>query len=60
VEYLCGNASKAREKLGWKPRLGFAELIKMMVEADLDALQAAETAAVPFPAGNGQFSAARR
>jgi GDPmannose 4,6-dehydratase len=60
VEYLCGNASKAREKLGWKPRLGFAELIKMMVEADLDALQATETAAVPFPAGNGQFSAARR
>jgi GDPmannose 4,6-dehydratase len=60
VEYLCGNASKAREKLGWKSRLGFAELIKMMVEADLDALQATETAAVPFPAGNGQFSAARR
>ena len=60
VEYLCGNASKAREKLGWKPRLGFAELIKMMFEADLDALQATETAAVPFPAGNGQFSAARR
>jgi GDPmannose 4,6-dehydratase len=60
VEYLCGDASKAREKLGWKPRLGFAELIKMMVEADLDALQATETAAVPFPAGNGQFSAARR
>jgi GDPmannose 4,6-dehydratase len=60
VEYLCGDASKAREKLGWKPRLGFADLIKMMVEADLEALQATEPASVPFSAGNGQFSAARR
>ena len=60
VEYLCGDASKARQKLGWKPRLGFADLIKMMVETDLEALQATETAAVPFAAGNGQFSAARR
>lgn len=32
---LCGDASKAREKLGWTPQVGFAELVAMMVEADL-------------------------
>lgn len=35
VEHLCGDASKARKKLGWKPKTTFAELIKIMVEADL-------------------------
>jgi GDPmannose 4,6-dehydratase len=60
VESLCGDASKARQKLGWTPRVGFAELIKLMVEADLEALQAAETTALPLPGGNGHFSVARR
>lgn len=32
---LLGDASKAREQLGWKPRVGFRELIKRMVVADL-------------------------
>ncbi|HVT45413.1 MAG TPA: GDP-mannose 4,6-dehydratase [Thermoanaerobaculia bacterium] len=35
VELLLGDASKAREKLGWQPRVGFRELIRMMVDADL-------------------------
>ena len=35
VEMLLGDASKAREKLGWTPKLSFRELIKMMVESDL-------------------------
>src|SRR6266446_6940200 len=35
VDVLCGNATKAREKLGWEPEVAFDELIKMMVEADL-------------------------
>lgn len=35
VDLLCGDYSKARTKLGWKPRIRFAELVKMMVEADL-------------------------
>jgi GDPmannose 4,6-dehydratase len=34
VRHLCGDASKARAKLGWKPRVGFEELITMMVRAD--------------------------
>jgi GDPmannose 4,6-dehydratase len=35
VDMLLGDASKAREQLGWTPRVGFNELVKMMVEADL-------------------------
>ena len=35
VDLLIGDAGKAREVLGWKPRVGFAELVAMMVDADL-------------------------
>jgi len=35
VETLLGDASKARQKLGWQPRVGFAELVREMVAADL-------------------------
>jgi GDPmannose 4,6-dehydratase len=36
---LVGDASKARERLGWEPTVGFEELIRLMVDADLEALQ---------------------
>ena len=36
VDLLIGDPAKAREKLGWTPRVGFKELIRMMVDADLD------------------------
>ena len=36
VDLLVGDAGKAREKLDWKPRVIFAELIAMMVNADLE------------------------
>jgi GDPmannose 4,6-dehydratase len=36
VDALQGNATKARRQLGWKPRVGFKELVKMMVAHDLD------------------------
>ena len=36
VETLLGDSSKAREKLGWKPRTTFAELVKEMVRVDLE------------------------
>jgi GDPmannose 4,6-dehydratase len=39
VDFLCGDATKARERLGWQPQVNFEELIKMMVEADLQAVQ---------------------
>jgi GDPmannose 4,6-dehydratase len=35
VEYLVGDASKARRQLGWRPRVAFEELVAMMVENDL-------------------------
>jgi len=38
VDLLVGDASKAREILGWKPETNFHELVEMMVRADLTAL----------------------
>ena len=35
VEVLLGDASKAREKLGWVPQVQLEELVAEMVEADL-------------------------
>jgi GDPmannose 4,6-dehydratase len=40
VDVLCGDAAKAREKLRWEPEVSFEELIKMMVEADLEMVRA--------------------
>jgi GDPmannose 4,6-dehydratase len=34
VDHLCGDAAKAREKLGWRPKVTFHELITNMVTAD--------------------------
>ena len=39
VEDLRGDASRAREALGWEPTVGFEELIRMMVDADVARLQ---------------------
>ncbi len=38
VEHLIGDASKAREKLGWAPRTTFEEMVRLMVDADLELL----------------------
>ncbi|HTY22671.1 MAG TPA: GDP-mannose 4,6-dehydratase [Desulfomonilaceae bacterium] len=35
VDFLLGDATKAREVLGWKPKVGFGELVRRMVIADL-------------------------
>lgn len=35
VEFLLGDPTKAREKLGWKPEVTFRELVRIMVDADL-------------------------
>jgi GDPmannose 4,6-dehydratase len=40
VDLLIGDATKARTKLGWKPQVGFEELIRMMVDSDVAALEA--------------------
>ena len=34
VDLLLGNSAKARKVLGWKPRVTFKELARMMTEAD--------------------------
>ena len=36
VEYLRGDASKARKKLNWEPKTSLNELAKLMVESDLE------------------------
>lgn len=40
VQLLIGDSTKAREQLGWVPRVGFSELVAMMVDADIAALNA--------------------
>ncbi len=44
VDSLCGDSSKARKILGWKPKVNFDQLVKMMIEADLDAQKQSLTA----------------
>jgi GDPmannose 4,6-dehydratase len=36
VDNLCGDASKAAEVLGWKPRVTFQQLVRLMVDADME------------------------
>jgi len=38
VDHLLGDASKAKEKLGWEPRVRFKELVELMVDADVASL----------------------
>ena len=46
VDYLCGDATKARERLGWAPKVDMKELIEMMVDADLQRVQSSLNSAV--------------
>jgi GDPmannose 4,6-dehydratase len=39
VDHLIGDATKARQKLGWTPAVSFPRLIEMMVHADLERLR---------------------
>ena len=36
VDFLCGDATKARTTIGWKPKVGFEELVRIMIERDLE------------------------
>lgn len=44
VDLLMGDSTKARTRLGWAPTVNFTELVEMMVDADLNALQSG----IPF------------
>jgi GDPmannose 4,6-dehydratase len=39
VEFLQGDPKKAKEVLNWQPKVSFKELVKIMVDADLKALE---------------------
>ncbi|HEX8889932.1 MAG TPA: GDP-mannose 4,6-dehydratase [Pyrinomonadaceae bacterium] len=39
VDLLLGDASKAREKLGWQPKVNFKQLVRLMVEHDMELAQ---------------------
>jgi GDPmannose 4,6-dehydratase len=39
VDYLCADASKARRVLGWEPTVTFSELVRIMVDADMKAVE---------------------
>jgi GDPmannose 4,6-dehydratase len=38
VAHLLGNSAKARNQLGWKPQVGFEQLVGMMVDSDIELL----------------------
>ena len=38
VDHLIGDSTKAREDLGWEPGTSFEQLIRLMVDADLELL----------------------
>ena len=47
VDHLHGDASKARAKLGWKPKVSFPQLIEMMVRADEEDVRGALAGRAP-------------
>ena len=40
VDLLIGDASKAKAALGWEPKVSFEDLVRMMVDADIERLKA--------------------
>ncbi|HVP69659.1 MAG TPA: GDP-mannose 4,6-dehydratase [Anaeromyxobacteraceae bacterium] len=53
VDFLLGDASKATRKLGWKPRTGFAELVRLMVDSDLEQAERERRAGGAFDGSRG-------
>jgi len=43
VDVLLGDASKAKQKLGWQPRIGFEDLIDIMIAADMEQAEKEKT-----------------
>jgi GDPmannose 4,6-dehydratase len=55
VDHLCGDASRARKDLGWAPKVLFRDLVRMMVDSDLELARQERTLrdAGHKPAGRG-------
>jgi GDPmannose 4,6-dehydratase len=53
VDALEADAAKAKRRLGWEPRVGFKDLVSLMLEADLQAVGIASS-------GTDRFAAAQR
>jgi GDPmannose 4,6-dehydratase len=47
VHLLCGDATKAHKVLGWHPKVCFKELVKIMIEADIKALESQTINIIP-------------
>jgi GDPmannose 4,6-dehydratase len=45
VDYLMGDSSKIREALGWRPKISFEELVRLMVDHDLELARQEQTLA---------------
>jgi GDP-mannose 4,6-dehydratase len=60
VDVLIGDAAKAREKLGWTPRTSFKELVRLMVEADMELMEASRHTRATNSEGAPAASAVRR
>ena len=60
VELLLGDASRAKERLGWEPRVVFRELIQVMLEADLADVGLEPSEHLTVPVLNHQPEWARR
>ena len=43
VDYLLGDSTKARTRLGWKPKVGFEELVRLMMDHDMELARQEET-----------------
>jgi GDPmannose 4,6-dehydratase len=54
VDLLVGDASRAAKDLGWEPNVNFAQLVAMMVDADLERLRSARDAVAPPSSGDGR------
>jgi GDPmannose 4,6-dehydratase len=46
VDVLLGDASRARDELGWEPKVGFKELVGMMADSDLKLAEAEQRAGI--------------
>ena len=53
VDYLLGDPSKAAKVLGWKPRTSFAELVRLMMESDMELARREQRAGGAMGGGNG-------